>query len=95
MTLAIFTEPEETNCFSKIALVIIQENKTKTKICDSKTSANLAAILKTESRHFYNHLAERERSFRLSQIIEITLKNQFYDVTMMSLHISKKYTAKM
>ena len=39
-----------TNCFSKIALVIIRENKTK-------NSTNLAAILKTESRHCYNHLA--------------------------------------
>ena len=45
-----------TNYFSKIALVIIRENKTETKICDSETS-NLAAILKTESRHCYNHLA--------------------------------------
>ena len=53
----IFTEPEVTNCFSKIALVIIGENKTKTKICDSETSTNLVAILKTESRHCYNHLA--------------------------------------
>ena len=44
-----------TNCFSKIALVIIPENKTN--ICDSETSTNLAAILKTESRHCYNHLA--------------------------------------
>ena len=84
MTLAIFAEPEVTNCFSKIALVIIQENRTKTKICDSETSTNLAAILKTENPHCYNHLAERERSFRLSQTIEITLKNLFYDVTMMS-----------
>ena len=56
VTIAIFTEPEVTNCFSKIALVIIQENKTKTKICDSETSTNLAVILKTESRHCYNHL---------------------------------------
>ena len=46
-----------TNCFSKIALVIIQENKTKTKICDPETSTNLVAILKTESCHCYNHLA--------------------------------------
>ena len=44
-----------TNCFSKIALVIIQENKTK--ICNSETSTNLAAILKTEILHCYNHLA--------------------------------------
>ena len=29
MTYAIFTEPEVTNCFSIIALVIIRENKTK------------------------------------------------------------------
>ena len=29
MTIAIFTEPEVTNCFSKIALVIIRENKIK------------------------------------------------------------------
>ena len=29
MTIAIFTEPEVTICFSKIALVIIRENKTK------------------------------------------------------------------
>ena len=29
VTIAIFTEPEVTNCFSKIALVIIRENKTK------------------------------------------------------------------
>ena len=29
MTIAIFTEPEVTNCFSKIALVNIRENKTK------------------------------------------------------------------
>ena len=51
----IFTEPEVTNCFSKIALVIIRENNTKTKICGSRT--NLAAILKTEShQHCYNHL---------------------------------------
>ena len=50
MTIAIFTEPEVTNCFSKIAVVIIRENKTKAKICDSETSTNLAAILKTESR---------------------------------------------
>ena len=56
MAIAIFTEPEVTNCFSKIALVIIRENKTKTKICDSETSTNLAAILKTESPHCYNHL---------------------------------------
>ena len=46
-----------TNYFSKIALVIIRENKTETKICDSETSTNLAAILKTESRHCYNFLA--------------------------------------
>ena len=51
VTIAIFTEPEVTNCFSKIAL------KTKAEICDSETSTNLAAILKTESRHCYNHLA--------------------------------------
>ena len=57
MTIAIFTEPEVTNSFSKIALVIIRENKTKAKICDSEASTNLAAILKTESRHCYNHLA--------------------------------------
>ena len=57
VTIAIFTESEVTNCFSKIALVIIRENKTKTKICDSETLTNLAAILKTESRHCYNHLA--------------------------------------
>ena len=37
--------------------MIIRENKTKTKICNSETSTNLAAILKTESRHYYNHLA--------------------------------------
>ena len=53
----IFREPEVTNCFSKIALVIIRENKTKTKLCDSETLTNLAAILKAESRHCYNHLA--------------------------------------
>ena len=29
VTIAIFTEPEVTNCFSKIALVVIRENKTK------------------------------------------------------------------
>ena len=46
-----------TNCFSEIALVIIRENKTKIKICDSETSTNLAAFLKTESRRCYNHLA--------------------------------------
>ena len=46
-----------TNCFSKIALVIIRETKTKTKLRDSETSTNLAAILKTESRHCCNHLA--------------------------------------
>ena len=46
-----------TNCFSKIALVIIRENKTKTEICYCETSANLDAILKTESRHCYNRLA--------------------------------------
>ena len=51
------TEPEVANCFSKIALVIIRENKTKSKVCDSETPTNLAAILKTESRHCYNHLA--------------------------------------
>ena len=45
------------NCFSKIALVIIRENKTKITICNFETSTNLAAILKTESRHCYNHLA--------------------------------------
>ena len=56
VTIAIFTEPEVTNYFSKIALVIIRENKTKTKICDTETLTNLAAILKTESRHCYNHL---------------------------------------
>ena len=56
VTIAIFTEPEVTNCFSKIALVIIRENKTKAKICDSKTSTDLAAILKTKSRHCHNHL---------------------------------------
>ena len=27
VTIAIFTEPEVTNCFSKIALVIIRENE--------------------------------------------------------------------
>ena len=54
VTIVIFTEPEVTNCFSKIALVIIQENKTKTKVCASETSTNPAAILKTESRHCYN-----------------------------------------
>ena len=37
--------------------MIIRENKTKTKIYDSETSTNLAAILKTESRHCYNHQA--------------------------------------
>ena len=57
MTIAIFTEPEVTN---KIALVIIRKNKTETKICESETSTNLAAILKTESRHCYN--SERERT---------------------------------
>ena len=57
MTIAILTEPEVTNCFNKIALVIIRENKAKTKICDSEKSTNLAAILKTGSRHCYNHLA--------------------------------------
>ena len=46
-----------TKCFSKTALVIIRENKTNCSICDSETSTNLAAILKTESRHCYNHLA--------------------------------------
>ena len=56
MTIAIFTEPEVTDCFSKIALVIIRENEIKSQICDSETSTNLAAILKTESRHCYNHL---------------------------------------
>ena len=54
VTIAIFTKPWVTNCFSKIALVIIRENKTKTKICDSETSTNLAAILKSEKSH---HLA--------------------------------------
>ena len=29
VTIAILTEPEVTNCFSKIALVIIRETKTK------------------------------------------------------------------
>ena len=53
----IFTEPEVTNCFNKIALVIVRENKTKTKICDSETSTNLATILKTGNLHCYNHLA--------------------------------------
>ena len=38
-------------------LVIIWENKTKTKICNSKTSTNLVTILKTESHHCYNHPA--------------------------------------
>ena len=52
----IFTEPEVTNCSSKIVLVIIRENTTKAKICDSETSTNLAAILKIESRHCYNNL---------------------------------------
>ena len=41
-----------TNCFSKIA-----QNMTIPKICDSKTSINLATILKTKSRHCHNHLA--------------------------------------
>ena len=62
MTIAIFTEPEVTNCFSKIALVIIRENKTKI----SETSTNLVAILKTEIRHCYKSPSgddsERERS---------------------------------
>ena len=57
MIIAIFTEPEVTNFFSKIALVIIRENKTKIANYDSETSTNLAAILKTESRHCYNYLA--------------------------------------
>ena len=51
--IAIFTKPEVTNCFSKIALVITRENKTYT----AQLSTNLAAILKTESCHCYNHLA--------------------------------------
>ena len=57
VTIAIFTEPEVTNCFNKIVLVIIRKNKTKTKICDFEISTNLVAILKTESFHCYNHLA--------------------------------------
>ena len=61
VTIAIFTEPEVINCFSRIALVIIRENKNNfflnCTICDSETSTNLATILKTESRHCYNHLA--------------------------------------
>ena len=57
VTIAIFTEQEVTNYFSKIALVFIREKKRKTKICDSETSANLAAILKTGNRHCYNHLS--------------------------------------
>ena len=70
MTIAIFTEPEVANCFSKIALVFIRENKTKTaQFATPKHHTKLAAILKTESRHCYNHLAviiagERERSSR-------------------------------
>ena len=65
VTIAIFTEPEVTNCFSKIALVIIRENRKNCSIYDSETSTNLAAILKTESRHCCNHLAvitARERT---------------------------------
>ena len=49
-----------TNCFSKIALVIIEYSRKYNKncsICDSEILTNLAAILKTESRHCYNHLA--------------------------------------
>ena len=47
-----FTKPEVTNCFSKIALVLYRENKTKTKISVSDTST---LILK--SCHCHNHLA--------------------------------------
>ena len=61
MTITIFTEPEVTNCFSKIALVIIQEKKTKTKICNSETSTNLATILKTESCHCYVIIARENK----------------------------------
>ena len=52
-----FTETEVTNCFSKNALVIIRENKTKTAQFATPKTTNLAAILKAESRHCYNHLA--------------------------------------
>ena len=63
-TIAIFTEPEVTNCFSKIALVIIRENKTKIpnflKILINLRLRNIkkmATILKTENPHCKNHLA--------------------------------------
>ena len=57
MTIAIFTEPEVINCFSKIALVIIRENKTKLLNFATPKHQQLAAILKTESSHCYSHLA--------------------------------------
>ena len=77
MTIAIFTEPEVTNCFSKIAPVIIQENKTKTKICDSETSTNLAAISKTESRHCYNHLEKAEIIARENKVLDQSARDIF------------------
>ena len=60
-----------TTCFSKTAMVIIRENKTKKKVCDSESSTNLAAHLKTESRHCYNHRQKEvlEQSGRASVIL--------------------------
>ena len=58
MTIAIFTEPEVTNCFRIIALVIIRENKTKTanflKIFYLKKHVPKHAL---RAGHCYNHLA--------------------------------------
>ena len=58
--ITIFTVPEVTNCFSKIALVIIRENKTKLAnflkyfIFHFKKHAPKHAL---RARHCYNHLA--------------------------------------
>ena len=57
MTIAIFTEPEAINCLVKLHWCLFERIKQNCSICDSETSTNLAAILKTESRHCYNHLA--------------------------------------
>ena len=53
----IVTEPEVTNCFSKIALVLFEKIEQEQKFETPKRQQNLAAILKTESRRCYNHQA--------------------------------------
>ena len=61
VTIAIFTEPEVTNCFSIIALVIIRENKTKIanflKLFYFSFKKKHAPKHALRARHCYNHLA--------------------------------------